>query len=523
MQTKQNKWILVAGLWCLVGQLWVMPLQAADPVDMAVPSQGVSVPVNGGRMVQLPGKAKKVSVGSPEVADLMVLRSDQLYLVGKQLGSTNVIVWDARQRPMLMLDVEVTHDLNALKSKLHEFMPEEAIKVQSSQGKLVLSGQVSSAEKMNVALQLARTFTGTAKFGEGAKPEEQNEGTLINMMTIGGAQQVMLEVTVAEVQRSLVRQFDSNFIFAHNGGSFSFGGVTNGASFPDAVFNGVGGDGRIPVFDTTNGALVGPAVTEFAPNPLNIDGKGLFASYLSGNTLFGVALNIAKQNGMAKVLAEPTLLALSGTKADFLSGGEFPVPVPDDDGLTIEYKEFGVGLQFVPVVLDADRINLELDVVVSELSGTNAMTVSPSTTSTSFYVPSLTKRSAKTTVELGNGQTIGIAGLLNENLSDFVEKLPGLGDLPVIGQLFRSQEFRKGETELVILVTPRLAKPIRREDIRLPTDNFVEPTDLEYYLLGKMSRLASEERGSSGLADTSTAPVAPGVDVGSEGQYGHDL
>lgn len=264
-------------------------------------------------------------------------------------------------------------------------------------------------------------------------------------------------------------------------------------------------------------------MTEFAPNPLNIDGKGLFASYLSGNTLFGVALNIAKQNGMAKVLAEPTLLALSGTKADFLSGGEFPVPVPDDDGLTIEYKEFGVGLQFVPVVLDADRINLELDVVVSELSGTNAMTVSPSTTSTSFYVPSLTKRSAKTTVELGNGQTIGIAGLLNENLSDFVEKLPGLGDLPVIGQLFRSQEFRKGETELVILVTPRLAKPIRREDIRLPTDNFVEPTDLEYYLLGKMSRLASEERGSSGLADTSTAPVAPGVDVGSEGQYGHDL
>lgn len=241
MQTKQNKWILVAGLWCLVGQLWVMPLQAADPVDMAVPSQGVSVPVNGGRMVQLPGKAKKVSVGSPEVADLMVLRSDQLYLVGKQLGSTNVIVWDARQRPMLMLDVEVTHDLNALKSKLHEFMPEEAIKVQSSQGKLVLSGQVSSAEKMNVALQLARTFTGTAKFGEGAKPEEQNEGTLINMMTIGGAQQVMLEVTVAEVQRSLVRQFDSNFIFAHNGGSFSFGGVTNGASFPDAVFNGVEG------------------------------------------------------------------------------------------------------------------------------------------------------------------------------------------------------------------------------------------------------------------------------------------
>ena len=124
----------------------------------------------------------------------MVLRSDQLYLVGKQLGSTNVIVWDARQRPMLMLDVEVTHDLNALKSKLHEFMPEEAIKVQSSQGKLVLSGQVSSAEKMNVALQLARTFTGTAKFGEGAKPEEQNEGTLINMMTIGGAQQVMLDV-----------------------------------------------------------------------------------------------------------------------------------------------------------------------------------------------------------------------------------------------------------------------------------------------------------------------------------------
>jgi len=530
---KKNRWNLISrwmqGL-ALSGVLLTVVLpsgNAQELTTMAARTESVSVPLNKSRLVQLGSRARKVSVGSPEVADILILRSDQIYVLGKKLGTTNVIVWDARDQLVAVLDVEVTHDLNALKAKIYEFLPGEEIKVQSSQNKLVLSGQVSTAEKMNTAMQLAQTFVTTeSKGADKNKPAAPDASSVINMMSIGGAQQVMLEVTVAEVQRSLVRQFDSNFLFTRNGGSFTYGGVSGGATFPDLlVADPVLGDVRVPVFGSNNGALAGSAMKEVLTNPA-IDNKGLFGSYLSGNALFNVAFNIAKQNGMAKVLAEPTLISLSGSKADFLSGGEFPVPVPDDDGLTIEYKEFGVGLQFQPTVLDSDRINLNLDVAVSELSNANAVTINPGSTESNFVIPSLTKRSAKTTVELGNGQTIGIAGLLNENLTDFVEKLPGLGDIPVLGQLFRSQQFRKGETELVILVTPRLAKPIRREDVTLPTDNFVEPSDVDYYLLGKMSRLEKPKLATTEpvMSDEPDAPTGnPAAQSGMEGQFGHDL
>lgn len=527
---KKTTWNLISrwmqGL-ALSGLLVVAALpsgHAQELTTMVARTESVSVPQHKSRLVQLGSRAKKVSVGSPEIADILILRSDQIYVLGKKLGTTNVIVWDARDQLVAVLDVEVTHDLNALKAKIYEFLPGEEIKVQSSQNKLVLSGQVSTAEKMHTALQLAQTFVAESKGDDKGKSGPAGESSVINMMTIGGAQQVMLEVTVAEVQRSLVRQFDSNFLFTRNGGSFTYGGVSGGATFPDAIFTGLEGDGRAPVFGSDNGALVGPVVKEVVTDP-SIDTKGLFGSYLSGNALFNVAFNIAKQNGMAKVLAEPTLISLSGSKADFLSGGEFPIPVPDEDGLTIDYKEFGVGLQFQPTVLDSERINLNLDVAVSELSSANAVTINPGSTTSSFFVPALTKRSAKTTVELGNGQTIGIAGLLNENLTDFVEKLPGLGDIPVLGQLFRSQQFRKGETELVILVTPRLAKPIRREDVTLPTDNFVEPSDVEYYLLGKMSRLEKPKLAATepAMSAEPAATAAPAAQSGMEGQFGHDL
>ncbi|MDX1302217.1 type II and III secretion system protein family protein [Photobacterium sp.] len=455
----------------------------------AARTESITVPQNKSRLVEIPGQAKKISVGNPEVADILILRSNKIYVLGKTLGTTNVIIWDSKGRLISVLDVEVTHDLNALKTKLYEFMPSEKVSVFTSQNKLVLSGEVTSAAKVDTAVEIARTFSG------------DNAG-IINLMTVGGSHQIMLEVTVAEVQRSLVREFDSNFVFARNNSNWTWGGVNGGATLP------VGGDTSV---DAITGLL-------------NIEDSGLFASFMTGNTIFATALNIAKTNGLAKVLAEPTLTALSGEQAEFLSGGEFPVPVPDDDGITIEYKEFGVGLKFLPTVMSADSINLALNIEVSEISTQNALTLTPSGTGTQFFVPALTKRSAKTTVELGNGQTIGIAGLLSENITDVVEKLPGLGDLPVIGQLFRSQSFRKGETELVILVTPRLAKPVRQQDISLPTDSFVEPNDWEYYLLGRMSELKHKDVSADNLSQdsaTSTYNISP--DAGSEGQFGHSL
>jgi pilus assembly protein CpaC len=248
----------------------------------------------------------------------------------------------------------------------------------------------------------------------------------------------------------------------------------------------------VPVFE--NAAPFGPAVDEFAPNDLFIENQGLFASLLTSNALFNVAFDAAKEKGLAKILAEPTLTTQSGQEAEFLAGGEFPIPVPQGrDGITIEFKEFGVGVKFLPVVLDSKRINLQLNINVSELVSGNTVGINLNGVTSNFIIPSLTKRSAITTVELADGQTIGIAGLINESLREVVTKFPGLGDIPGIGALFRSQEFIKGETELLILVTPHLAKPLGRDDIRLPTDGFAEPSDFEWFALGRLEGTKTEE------------------------------
>jgi pilus assembly protein CpaC len=220
---------------------------------------------------------------------------------------------------------------------------------------------------------------------------------------------------------------------------------------------------------------------------MSIADKGLFASFLSKSFLFNIALDAAKNNGLAKILAEPTLTTLTGQEAKFLSGGQFPIPVAGNYGqVGIEYKDFGVGLRFVPVVLSDGRINLKLNISVSELVDTTSLGVSVANAGATFVVPSLTAREASATVELGDGQTIGLAGMLNESLRTSVNKFPGLGSVPVLGALFRSQSYQKGDTELVILVTPHLAKPLAKDQIKLPTDSMVEPSDADFYFWGRM-------------------------------------
>ncbi|MFQ5544383.1 MAG: type II and III secretion system protein family protein, partial [Acidiferrobacterales bacterium] len=256
---------------------------------------------------------------------------------------------------------------------------------------------------------------------------------------------------------------------------------------------------------------IGPVVDEFLPNDLTIDDTGFFAHYLSGDFLFNSVIEAAKEEGLAKILAEPTLTTLTGQEATFISGGEFPIPVPDDDGITIEFKEFGIGLQFLPVVLDSGRISLKLNISVSELTATNSVVLDIAGSSTDFFVPALTKRSANATVELSDGQTLGIAGLISENLRETVRKFPGLGNIPILGLLFRSQDFVKGQTELVIFVTPHFARPTPPELVKLPTDDFVEPTDVEFYLKGRIEGKRSKQ-----------APE--GFEQGgAEGNFGHDV
>ena len=452
------------------------------------------VPLYKSRVLTLDAPAARISVGNADIADILILRSSQLYVLGKDLGTTNVLLWDRDERLIGTVSVEVTHDLQALKAKLHHLMPDENIEVYSAQRNIVLAGRVSNAGNMSAALRIAQGYfkeSAGARVGQqegtefGAVNVEENKvGEVINMMSVGGAQQVILEVKVAEISRTELKRLDVRFnTILTRSSRWNVGGVNGGASFPDALF--APDDVRIPVF--AEPAPYGPVIDEFAPNPMVIQDKGFFASLLTEEFLFNLAFDAAKEKGLAKILAEPTLTTLTGQEAEFLSGGEFPIPVPQQNGaVTIEFKQFGVGVRFLPVVLDAGRINLKLGISVSELVNNNSVAIARDGVSSTFIIPSLSTRSAESTVELADGQTIGIAGLINENMREVVTKFPGLGDLPGLGVLFRSQSFQKGETELLILVTPHLAKPVLPADVRLPTDNLAEAGDIGFFLGGKL-------------------------------------
>jgi len=449
------------------------------------------VPLFKSGVLRLDEPAARISVGNPDIADILILRSTQLYVLGKDLGTTNVILWDRNDQLIGTVDVEVTHDLNSLKAKLHQLLPNDEITVFSSQRNIILSGQVSNIASMEAALRIAEGYLTSAggaldqvafEQGAGGGGEAGDEGAVVNLMQIGGGQQVMLEVKVAEIARSEMRSIESKMAFlSSSGGRWSGGGIS-GAPF--------------------TGIVQGDDILNVAKQ---VSDKGLFASYMGDDFLFNLALNAAKENGLAKILAEPTLTTLTGQEAEFLSGGEFPIPVPQEFGrTTIEYKDFGVGLKFLPTVLGDGVINLKVNISVSELNSTNSIIIASGAEegSASFFVPALTKRSASATYELRDGQTIGVAGLLNENLREVINKFPGLGDLPILGNLFRSQQFIKGETELMILITPRLAKPIDPTKLTLPTDAFIEPSDADFYILGRMEKNLPAGSTDSGGVDS---------------------
>ena len=476
---------LLAAGWLLSTSVQAAQTQAAVSIVPAANISAVQVPIYKSRVLATRAPVKKVSVGNPEIADILITSPTQLYLLGRALGSTNVLLWDSSNKLIDSLEVEVGHDLSSLKEKLHQLMPSEKIEVFSAQGALVLRGQVTSAAAMDTAIKLAKTYTAQTTSvvqgeGEAAVATPTQALDVINLMTIGGSQQVMLEVKVAEVQRSLLKSMNINFLASGASGNWTLGGINTGIS-PGS-------------------------------------GKALLAEFVSDSFALDLVLDAAKNNGSAKVLAEPTLTTLTGQQAEFISGGEFPIPVTDDDGgTTIEYKEFGVGLKFIPVALDSGRINLNLNVSVSEIADSNTLLLETGAGGigggiggVTQIVPALTKRSAQSTLELGDGQTIAIAGLISENSRDLVNRFPGLGDIPILGYLFRSQEYRSGQTELVILVTPHLAKPVDAKVVLLPTQNFVEPSDLDFYLLGKT------KAPGAGRA----VPVSLGV---SGGHFGHDL
>ncbi len=509
-----GKWIRFTGAVVLLAGSsfgWAMGAFAQESGNgLGVETRAVEVAMNNSRIVELAGAVETVSIGNADIADVRVMHARQLHLVGKALGTTNVTVWDGDENVRAIINVQVTHDLERLKATLHEMLGDEPIEVRSAQNNLVLSGMVSSAVNMDTALRLANSYAGSPD-GLG----------VINMMEVGGAQQVMLDVKVAEVQRTLVKRLGIQFdAFGNDGGKLKIGAVQGGANFPDAVIKDpVLGDVRIPVF--SDGTPTGPMVKEFATSP-SIEDIGIFGSYQSGSFLFNLVLEAAHQEGVAKILAEPNLTTQTGQEAHFLAGGEFPVPVPQQEGqTTIEFREFGVALKFLPVVLRSDAINLKVDVSVSELGAEASLALGlGSQVARQISIPSLTKRSASSTVELGSGQTIAIAGMIDESLRDNVDKFPGLAELPIIGRLFRSEEFMKEQTEVVIFVTPRLARPIEPEQVRLPTGSFVAPSNLEFYLLGRRAHRGADRDDDSDVDEELAMNPRTG---GTAGRFGHGM
>jgi len=459
-------------------------------------SRAFEVPLYKSRILDVDKPVKKLSVGNPQIADILVLRANQVYVVGKALGTTNVVLWDKSNRIIATIDIEITHDTDTLKAKLHELLPNEPIQVYTSQGAIVLSGEVSSPAKMDAALALATSFA--------PHDEEGNvkSGKVVNLMHVGGVQQVMLEVKVAEINRQVFKELGIDWNAAYFNNDLIIGGVSGG--------------------------LVGSGTGNFFPAPEQINDNGFFSSLLNNHFFFSATINAAKNNGLAKILAEPTLTTLSGQEATFLSGGEFPIPVPGgDNGVTIEFKDFGIGMGFLPVVLGQDRINLAVDVTVSDLATAIPLLLGPGSgggnqggivASNGLYiVPSLNVRNATSTVEIADGQTIAIAGLISEQLRENVDKFPGLGDVPGLGLLFSSKEWQNNESELVIFVTPHLAQPTPRELVRLPTESFIEPSEVGFYLLGSMEGNPPKQEPAADLE------ITPSSQGGLEGSFGHQL
>ncbi len=484
----------------------------AHTADLEPSSRKITLPVFQSHTVTLPKAAKRVSVADPDIADVIVLSPTEYYLLGRDVGVTNLIVWDRDGRAKSSFEVEVTHDLEGLKGRLFRLIPGNNIEVTSAQKSIVLSGRVPSASAMNTALRLAESYlarvdntrrsrdTGSDK-SSAQRNTDRATGEVINLLEVAGAQQVMVEVRVAEVARSELKRLNARFNAFGIRGNWSGGGVNGGASFPDATFGASGL--RIPSVNSGASSVLAPALDEFAPNDLVISNQGIFTSYLSDSFAFNLALDAAKDQGLAKILAEPTLTTLTGQEATFLSGGEFPIPVPQSDrSVTIAFKDFGISLKVLPTVLADDRINTKLEISVSEISNATSVVLNPTQTSSTFVVPSLTRRNATGTVELADGQTIALAGLFSDNVRSLVSKFPGLGSLPILGTLFRSQDFVKGNTELVILVTPRLAKPIDPKTLDLPTDRYRQPDDWDFYMMGKISGSEAPQANQSDVRKT---------------------
>ncbi len=410
-------------------------------------SEPLNVPMNRAVVVESEVAFAEVSIANPGIADISTLSDKSIYVLGKTPGRTTMTLLSPDGKLISNVDVQVTPDIAEFKERLKQILPGEPIEVRTANDGIVLSGTVSSTAKLDLALDLASRYA----------PDR-----ISNLMTVGGTQQVMLKVRFAEMQRSVSKTIASSLAAANSGTSIETGQWLSG-----------------------NNGLSNPRVA----TTTGMEGAAVLGGAL-GSLQFSVLLEALESKGVVRTLAEPNLTALSGQQAKFLAGGEYPVPVAQQGGqITVEFKPFGVELNFVPTVVDGDLINLVIDAAVSSIDTTNTLNTGDLT------ISSFKRRQTSTTVEMRDGESFAIAGLLQDDFRNLNGQIPFLGDLPVLGALFRSSAYQRAQTELVIIVTPHLVTPTRGAAMALPTDRVRIPTEAEFFLLG---RTEGKQKGPAG-------------------------
>jgi pilus assembly protein CpaC len=437
-------------LLLIVSALWAGALAGSSPVAAASPIRHIAT---NGNMVDLRVTVDKaetiaadrdfsdVLVGNAQIADVVTLTSKTLYILGKKVGMTSITLLGSDKRVMGVVNVEVTYDIDGLKQRLHTLVPGSNISVSAVGGKILLAGTVRDTVSLSKAMSLA---------------EQVAPQAVTNAMVVRGSQQVLLEVRFVEANRESARDLGVGWDI--------FGGrVTAAVGVTDVA------PGGVPVFGLVSN---------------NVPFGAVIARLLDNGTKADVIVQALEKRGLARRLAEPNLVALSGDTASFLAGGEFPFPVAaDNDKITVEFKRFGVGLAFTPTVLGDGLINIKIEPEVSELDPTTTLRIE------GVEIPSLIVRRAQTTVELRDGQSFAIAGLINSTNFKSQRQLPWVADVPVIGALARSAAFQKKETDLVIIVTPHLVNPAKPgQRLATPLDGRVPSNDREFFLRGEQEK-----------------------------------
>lgn len=421
-------------------------------------SNALDVPMNRAVVVESDVPFTELSIANPGIADISSLSDRTIYVLGKEPGRTTLTLLSADGRLITNVEVHVSPDMAEFKERLTQILPGENIEVRTANDGIVLSGTVSSTARLDRALDLAQRYA----------PDRVS-----NLMSVGGTQQVMLKVRFAEMQRSVSKALSSSLSL--NGTSLQNGRNIRGGS------------------NTTVGeAGITNALNNIVPTANANNGAFLFG-FGAGGVEVGVLLEALESRGVVRSLAEPNLTALSGQQATFLAGGEYPVPVSSEDGaISVEYKPFGVELNFTPRVVDSDIINLELLAAVSAIDPSNSFSAN------GFEISAFSRRETSTTVEMRDGESFAIAGLLSDDFTDLTGQVPWIGDVPILGALFRSAEYARRQTELVIIVTPHLVSPTRGTALALPTDRVRPPSEQDLFLFGRVTAASAPTRGGAG-------------------------